>query len=121
MAGYWDGPEGEQCPQRTWLTTRVGAAVGLLGSAYRIILLRPGSALAALQMAASDTVTMATLGAVFGLTTCFSAQVREEPQSPLDYFIGGCATGAVLGARGKRGWCLEWAMKRACSVFLNLS
>jgi len=28
MAGYWDGPEGEQCPQRTWLTTRVGAAVG---------------------------------------------------------------------------------------------
>lgn len=28
MAGYWDGPEGEQCPQRTWLTTRVGAAAG---------------------------------------------------------------------------------------------
>lgn len=28
MAGYWDGPEGEQCPQRTWLTARVGAAAG---------------------------------------------------------------------------------------------
>ncbi|OXB70023.1 UNVERIFIED_CONTAM: hypothetical protein H355_005291, partial [Colinus virginianus] len=40
-----------------------------------------------------------TLGAVFGLTTCLSAQVREEPESPLDYFIGGCATGAVVGAR----------------------
>ncbi|NWT59091.1 NDUAB dehydrogenase, partial [Erythrocercus mccallii] len=58
MAGYWDGPEGEQCPQRTWLTTRAGAAAGLVGAAYRIILLRPGSALAALQMAAADSVTM---------------------------------------------------------------
>lgn len=28
MAGYWDGPEGEECPRRTWLTTRVGAAAG---------------------------------------------------------------------------------------------
>ncbi|OXB59985.1 hypothetical protein ASZ78_008121 [Callipepla squamata] len=72
-------------------------------------------------MAASDTVTMAMLGAVFGLTTCLSAQVREEPESPLDYFIGGCATGAVVGARGKSKWCLEQAMKRARSVFRNLS
>ncbi|XP_009876916.1 PREDICTED: NADH dehydrogenase [ubiquinone] 1 alpha subcomplex subunit 11, partial [Apaloderma vittatum] len=71
----------------------------LVGTAYRIVLLQPSSALAALQMAASDSVTMATLGAVFGLTTCLSAQVREETESPLDYFIGGCATGAVLGAR----------------------
>ncbi|XP_064590441.1 NADH dehydrogenase [ubiquinone] 1 alpha subcomplex subunit 11 [Zonotrichia leucophrys gambelii] len=99
MAGYWDGPEGEQCPQRTWLATRVGAAAGLVGAAYRIILLRPGSALAALQTAAADSVTMATLGAVFGLSTCLSAQVREEPEDPLNYFIGGCASGAVLGAR----------------------
>ncbi|KAI1230421.1 NADH dehydrogenase, partial [Lamprotornis superbus] len=143
MAGYWDGPEGEQCPQRTWLATRVGAAAGLVGAAYRIILLRPGSALAALQMAAADSVTMgksrapwhwncrvglphtagapasplpalaapsllplplplhgfATLGAVFGLSTCLSAQVREEPEDPLNYFIGGCAAGAVLGVR----------------------
>ncbi|XP_065508552.1 NADH dehydrogenase [ubiquinone] 1 alpha subcomplex subunit 11 isoform X1 [Caloenas nicobarica] len=99
MAGYWDGPEGEQCPRRTWLTTRVGAAAGLVGTAYRIILLQPGSALAALQMAATDTVTMATLGAVFGVTTCLSAQIREKPEDPLNYFIGGCATGAVLGAR----------------------
>ncbi|KAM6113643.1 NADH dehydrogenase [ubiquinone] 1 alpha subcomplex subunit 11 [Phoenicopterus ruber ruber] len=99
MAGYWDGPEGEECPRRTWLATRVGAAAGLVGTAYRIILLQPNSALAALQMAAADSVTMATLGAVFGVTTCLSAQIREEPEDPLNYFIGGCATGAVLGAR----------------------
>ncbi|XP_009878915.1 PREDICTED: NADH dehydrogenase [ubiquinone] 1 alpha subcomplex subunit 11 [Charadrius vociferus] len=42
---------------------------------------------------------VSTLGAVFGVTTCLSAQIREEPESPLNYFIGGCATGAVLGAR----------------------
>ncbi|NXW83223.1 NDUAB dehydrogenase, partial [Alopecoenas beccarii] len=58
MAGYWDGPEGKDCPQRTWLTTRLGATAGLVGTAYRIILLQPGSAMAALQMAATDTVTM---------------------------------------------------------------
>uniref|UniRef100_A0A8B9P112 NADH dehydrogenase [ubiquinone] 1 alpha subcomplex subunit 11 n=1 Tax=Apteryx owenii TaxID=8824 RepID=A0A8B9P112_APTOW len=75
------------------------SVAGLVGSAYRIILFQPKSVLAALQMAATDSVTMATLGAVFGLTTCLSAQIREEPEDPLNYFIGGCATGAVLGAR----------------------
>ncbi|NXP71271.1 NDUAB dehydrogenase, partial [Ramphastos sulfuratus] len=58
MAEYWDEPEGQDCPRRTWLTTRVGAAAGLIGTAYRIILLQPGSALAALQMAATDSITM---------------------------------------------------------------
>ncbi|XP_035750203.1 NADH dehydrogenase [ubiquinone] 1 alpha subcomplex subunit 11, partial [Egretta garzetta] len=45
------------------------------------------------------SLVAATLGAVFGLTTCLSAQIREKPEDPLNYFIGGCATGAVLGAR----------------------
>ncbi|NXX80158.1 NDUAB dehydrogenase, partial [Urocolius indicus] len=58
MGGYWDGPEGQDCARRTWLATRVGAATGLVGTAYRIILQRPGSALAAVQMAATDSVTM---------------------------------------------------------------
>lgn len=49
---------------------------------------------------------IATLGAVFGLSTCLSAQVREEPEDPLNYFIGGCAAGAVLGVRGNCGQCL---------------
>lgn len=50
----------------------------------------------------------ATLGAVFGLSTCLSAQVREEPEDPLNYFIGGCAAGAVLGVRGNCGQaCVE--------------
>ncbi|XP_009081220.1 PREDICTED: NADH dehydrogenase [ubiquinone] 1 alpha subcomplex subunit 11, partial [Acanthisitta chloris] len=46
-----------------------------------------------------NSVTVATLGAVFGLSTCLSAQVREKPDDPLNYFIGGCAAGALVGAR----------------------
>ena len=43
----------------------------------------------------------ATMGAIFGLGTCLSAQAREAPDDPLNYFIGGCASGIFLGARSK--------------------
>lgn len=43
----------------------------------------------------------ATIGAVFGLTSCLSAQVREKPDDPLNYFLGGCAGGLTLGARSE--------------------
>lgn len=43
----------------------------------------------------------AAIGAMFGLTTCVSAQVREKPDDPLNYFIGGCAGGLTLGARSE--------------------
>ncbi|KAM9242999.1 NADH dehydrogenase [ubiquinone] 1 alpha subcomplex subunit 11 isoform 2-T2 [Dugong dugon] len=41
----------------------------------------------------------AAIGAIFGVTSCVSAQVREKPDDPLNYFIGGCAGGLTLGAR----------------------
>uniref|UniRef100_A0A8D2LCP9 NADH dehydrogenase [ubiquinone] 1 alpha subcomplex subunit 11 n=1 Tax=Varanus komodoensis TaxID=61221 RepID=A0A8D2LCP9_VARKO len=44
-------------------------------------------------------VSTATLGAVFGATTCLTAELRDAPDDPLNYFIGGCVSGAVLGAR----------------------
>ncbi|KAF7243105.1 Excitatory amino acid transporter 4 [Varanus komodoensis] len=59
----------------------------------------PDTALQSFQKAASATVTMATLGAVFGATTCLTAELRDAPDDPLNYFIGGCVSGAVLGAR----------------------
>lgn len=43
----------------------------------------------------------AAIGAIFGLTSCLSAQVREKPNDPLNYFIGGCAGGLTLGARSE--------------------
>ncbi|XP_074834603.1 NADH dehydrogenase [ubiquinone] 1 alpha subcomplex subunit 11 [Carettochelys insculpta] len=99
MSGYWESPEGTDCARKTWITGRIGAALGLIGSAYHIVLFQPESTFKAVQTAAASTVTMATVGAVFGLTTCLSARVREDPEDALNYFIGGCASGLVLGAR----------------------
>lgn len=45
---------------------------------------------------------------MFGLTTCVSAQVREKPDDPLNYFIGGCVGGLTLGARS------EWLPPGQC-------
>ncbi|XP_028856513.1 NADH dehydrogenase [ubiquinone] 1 alpha subcomplex subunit 11 [Denticeps clupeoides] len=97
--GYWDLEEGKECAEKTWITTKLGTALGLVGSAYHIVLFQPETAIEALQRAASGTVTMASLGAIFGLATCVSAQVRDSPDDPLNYFIGGCSSGIFLGAR----------------------
>ncbi|KAL7397241.1 hypothetical protein ABVT39_019102 [Epinephelus coioides] len=42
---------------------------------------------------------LASVGAIFGMATCLSAQARDAPDDPLNYFIGGCASGIFLGAR----------------------
>ncbi|KAF3691399.1 NADH dehydrogenase [ubiquinone] 1 alpha subcomplex subunit 11 Complex I-B14.7 [Channa argus] len=97
--GYWDLTEGTDCVQKTWITAKMGTALGLVGSAYHIVAFQPESALAAVQRATNATVTMATMGAIFGMATCLSAQAREAPDDPLNYFIGGCASGIFLGAR----------------------
>ncbi|KAL7992865.1 hypothetical protein Chor_017121 [Crotalus horridus] len=41
----------------------------------------------------------ATLGAVFAATSCISAELRDAPEDPMNYFIGGCASGAMIGAK----------------------
>ncbi|MBN3306129.1 NADH dehydrogenase [ubiquinone] 1 alpha subcomplex subunit 11 [Amia ocellicauda] len=97
--GYWDLQEGKDCVQKTWITTKLGTALGLVGSAYHIVAFQPDSAIQAVQRATSGTMTMATLGAIFGMATCLSAQARDEPDDPLNYFIGGCASGIFLGVR----------------------
>ncbi|XP_072294652.1 NADH dehydrogenase [ubiquinone] 1 alpha subcomplex subunit 11 [Eucyclogobius newberryi] len=97
--GYWDSPDGTQCVEKAWITTKLGTAIGLVGSAYHIVAFQPESAMAGLKRATSATVTMASLGAVFGMATCLSAQARGTSDDPLNYLIGGCASGAFLGAR----------------------
>ncbi|KAG5276097.1 hypothetical protein AALO_G00127860 [Alosa alosa] len=97
--GYWELEEGRDCVQKTWITTKIATAIGLVGSAYHIVAFQPETAVEALQRATSGTVTMASLGAIFGMATCLSAQARDAPDDPLNYFIGGCSSGAFLGAR----------------------
>ncbi|KAM9831954.1 NADH dehydrogenase [ubiquinone] 1 alpha subcomplex subunit 11 [Neosynchiropus ocellatus] len=97
--GYWDIPDGTDCVQKTWFTTKLATALGLVGSAYHLVAYQPETALEAVQRIGGNTATMATMGAIFGMTTCLAAQARDAPDEPVNYFIGGCASGIFLGAR----------------------
>ncbi|XP_013918435.1 PREDICTED: NADH dehydrogenase [ubiquinone] 1 alpha subcomplex subunit 11 [Thamnophis sirtalis] len=89
------------CFRKTWLAGRLGALTGLIGSTYHVILYSPDTYLEGLMRVAKSTVTMATLGAVFGATSCISGELRGAPEDPMNYFIGGCASGIMIGARQK--------------------
>ncbi|KAM9331336.1 NADH dehydrogenase [ubiquinone] 1 alpha subcomplex subunit 11 [Gastrophryne carolinensis] len=97
--GYWDIPDGTNCGQKTWLATKVATALGVVGSAYHLVLFQPKTVLEGVQRAGGATLTMASLGAIFGITTCMAAQIRDKPDDTLNYFIGGCASGLLLGVK----------------------
>ncbi|XP_058019232.1 NADH dehydrogenase [ubiquinone] 1 alpha subcomplex subunit 11 [Ahaetulla prasina] len=101
MNGYGEILDGTDCFRKTWLAGRLGALTGLIGSTYHVILYSPETYLEGLTRVAKSTVTMATLGAVFGATSCISADLRDAPDDPLNYFIGGCASGMIIGAKTK--------------------
>uniref|UniRef100_A0A9L0J0Y3 NADH dehydrogenase [ubiquinone] 1 alpha subcomplex subunit 11 n=1 Tax=Equus asinus TaxID=9793 RepID=A0A9L0J0Y3_EQUAS len=98
---YWDLPEGTECHRKAYASTSVGGAAGLIVSAYSIALKPPASFLEGVARTGRYTFTAAAIGAIFGLTTCVSAQVRGKPDDPLNYLIGGCAGGLTLGARAQ--------------------
>ncbi|XP_078279645.1 NADH dehydrogenase [ubiquinone] 1 alpha subcomplex subunit 11 [Rhinoraja longicauda] len=96
---YWDSTDGDQCPTKTWQMTRLGAGLGLVGSAYHIVALPPNNVIDAVQRGVNGTLTMAAVGAIFGITTCLTAHFRDTNDDPLNYFLGGCASGIFLGVR----------------------
>uniref|UniRef100_A0A2K6AP26 NADH dehydrogenase [ubiquinone] 1 alpha subcomplex subunit 11 n=1 Tax=Macaca nemestrina TaxID=9545 RepID=A0A2K6AP26_MACNE len=96
---YWDIPDGTDCHRKAYATTSIASVAGLTAAAYRVILNPPGTFLEGVAKVGHYTFTAAAVGAVFGLTSCISAQVREKPDDPLNYFLGGCAGGLTLGAR----------------------
>ncbi|XP_049644019.1 NADH dehydrogenase [ubiquinone] 1 alpha subcomplex subunit 11 [Suncus etruscus] len=96
---YWDIPDGTECHRKTYATTAMGGAAGLTASAYSVALRPPSSMLEGIARTGRYTFTAAAIGAIFGLSTCVSAQVRDKPDDPLNYFIGGCAGGLTLGVR----------------------
>ncbi|XP_036740762.1 NADH dehydrogenase [ubiquinone] 1 alpha subcomplex subunit 11 [Manis pentadactyla] len=96
---YWDIPDGTECHRKAYASTSIGGATGLIISAYSISLKPPGSFLEGVARTGRYTFTAAAIGAMFSLASCVSAQVREKPDDPLNYFIGGCAGGLTLGAR----------------------
>uniref|UniRef100_A0A2K5LU74 NADH dehydrogenase [ubiquinone] 1 alpha subcomplex subunit 11 n=1 Tax=Cercocebus atys TaxID=9531 RepID=A0A2K5LU74_CERAT len=96
---YWDIPDGTDCHRKAYTTTSIASVAGLTAAAYRVRLNPPGTFLEGVAKVGQYTFTAAAVGAVFGLTSCISAQVREKPDGPLNYFLGGCAGGLTLGAR----------------------
>ncbi|XP_007952651.1 NADH dehydrogenase [ubiquinone] 1 alpha subcomplex subunit 11 [Orycteropus afer afer] len=96
---YWDIPEGTECHRKAYASTSIGGTTGLVASAYSLALNPPDSFFEGVARAGRYTFTAAAIGAMFGLTSCVSAQIREKPDDPLNYFIGGCAGGLTLGAR----------------------
>ncbi|TRZ01425.1 hypothetical protein DNTS_015161 [Danionella cerebrum] len=99
MPGYWELEEGKDCVAKTVESTKFATFIGLSITGLRVVVFLAEPPLIALKTAASITGTTAAMGAIFGLTTCLSAQMREKPDSALNYFIGGCASGALLGVR----------------------
>ncbi|XP_066130865.1 NADH dehydrogenase [ubiquinone] 1 alpha subcomplex subunit 11 [Saccopteryx bilineata] len=96
---YWDIPDGTECHRKAYASTSISGAVGLITSAYSVALKPPDSFLEGVARTGRYTFTAAAIGAIFGIASCVSAQVREKPDDPLNYFIGGCAGGLTLGAR----------------------
>lgn len=96
---YWDIPDGTECHRKTYASTSISGAVGLIASAYSVALNPPGSFLEGVARTGRYTFTAAAVGAMFGITSCVSAQVREKPDDPVNYLLGGCAGGLTLGAR----------------------
>ncbi|XP_034293484.1 NADH dehydrogenase [ubiquinone] 1 alpha subcomplex subunit 11 [Pantherophis guttatus] len=99
MNGYGEILDGTNCFRKTWLAGRLGALTGLVASTYHVVLYTPETKLEGLMRLAKSTVTMATLGAVFAATSCISGELRDAPQDPMNYFIGGCASGIMIGAK----------------------
>ncbi|XP_054319087.1 NADH dehydrogenase [ubiquinone] 1 alpha subcomplex subunit 11 isoform X1 [Pongo pygmaeus] len=138
---YWDIPDGTDCHRKAYSTTSIASVAGLTAAAYRVTLNPPGTFLegvakvgqytftadagserprgsccARLEAIALPVYPAAAVGAVFGLTTCISAQVREKPDDPLNYFLGGCAGGLTLGARTH-----NYGIGAAACVYLGIA
>uniref|UniRef100_A0A8C6X9U0 NADH dehydrogenase [ubiquinone] 1 alpha subcomplex subunit 11 n=1 Tax=Naja naja TaxID=35670 RepID=A0A8C6X9U0_NAJNA len=99
MDKYVEILDGTNVFRKTWLAGQLGAFTGFFASTYHVALYSPETYLEGLTRVAKSTVTMATLGAVFAASSCISAELRDAPEDPMNYFIGGCASGILIGAR----------------------
>ncbi|XP_038048535.1 NADH dehydrogenase [ubiquinone] 1 alpha subcomplex subunit 11-like [Patiria miniata] len=94
----YDNIDGKEPAKKVLETTATGAAFGVGLSTIALSMYFPKNFTEALGRGLNHTATLATLGAVFGAGTTISASVRSK-DDPLNYFIGGCMAGAVLGAK----------------------
>ncbi|XP_052571899.1 NADH dehydrogenase [ubiquinone] 1 alpha subcomplex subunit 11-like [Peromyscus californicus insignis] len=98
LQAYDDIGDSTQCHCKTCITTALGGLMGAIASALQCLLNPVDSHLEAGAGPGWYTCMAAAVGAMLGLATCVGVQVREKPDDPMNYFIGGCARGLTLGA-----------------------
>ncbi|XP_076347084.1 NADH dehydrogenase (ubiquinone) B14.7 subunit [Tachypleus tridentatus] len=98
---YYDTPDGEDCFQKMWYITKYATLAALGISVYDISLVsHPQGYLQTLGRISYWVAPFATMGAVFSATTCVATNLRKK-DDPLNYFLGGCAAGSIMGAKYK--------------------
>uniref|UniRef100_A0A3Q2XE42 NADH dehydrogenase [ubiquinone] 1 alpha subcomplex subunit 11 n=1 Tax=Hippocampus comes TaxID=109280 RepID=A0A3Q2XE42_HIPCM len=107
MGGRRDGPTSARFDRCCRRSRGAASRIGTCSSKVRTWT-RASSALAHFvplwrTLMSALCVSPAAMGAIFGMATCLSAQARQAPDDPLNYFAGGCASGIFLGARSKWG------------------
>jgi len=94
----YDNIDGKEPVTKVLETTATGAGLGVGLSGIALSMYFPKNFMEAVGRSVNHTATLAALGAVFGAGTTVSASLRGK-DGPLNYFIGGCMAGAVLGAK----------------------
>ncbi|XP_037598285.1 NADH dehydrogenase [ubiquinone] 1 alpha subcomplex subunit 11-like [Cebus imitator] len=116
MSQFWDIPDGTDCHRKAVSATATGTVVGGTAAAYSITLNPASNFLDGALRAGRYTFTGAAVGAVSGLTSCITAQVRQKPDDPLNYFLGDCAGGLTVGSRMR-----NYEIGAACCVYFGIA
>lgn len=97
---HYDKLNGERTVESTYEMVKTATKLGVGASAASVCLFFPKNFAEGALRSGNITGGFVILAAVFGLSTNISASVREK-DGPLNYFIGGCTSGVLLGARMK--------------------
>lgn len=96
----YDNLDGSSTAYSTFQMAQSATVLGAATSVVSLSLYFPKNFADGALRTANVTGTFALLGAVFGMTTNVSASIREK-DDPLNYFLGGCAAGVMLGAKNR--------------------
>ena len=100
---YYDTPDGHDCFKKMWYLTKIAGVTGLAVSAVDVRLYShtQGFYPTAARFV-HFTFPFIGMAAAFTAGTCMATNLRHKDDT-LNYFLGGCAAGAVFGAWRKSG------------------
>lgn len=101
---YYDTPEGQDCFPKLLYTTKYAAIAGIGVSTLDVLMYsRPQGYFQTVARFAHFTAPFVGIAAAFTATTCLANTIRHKDDK-LNYFMGGCASGAVFGAWRRSGY-----------------